>query len=856
MAGSLLKKITLLLLITTIVALVGFLALPHIVDRVFLPSLLAKTPFSFSRATISRITPYLVEGSVEVKDGSNPVISIPRFQMRFTPKSLLKKKISSLVLDHATLHFYERDGRLVLPGFIPQANAKKSATQDTLFLLPLGVKALILDQCRLVVHVPDKPSLYLGVNGQFFPTFNASGDEHRLDALNGSFFFSDDLSAAVSLSASVRDGGISAQLAIDNGSLSLPYELFGNQIMLPAFTSLSANLDLLLDAQSFSLKRYELDGTIAGLRYHTDTFALSGGSDGDNLNFVLSGAPGSHRYQVSRVILESPVYAEVDIEGDLRYRDGETKSSGSATAVWLPDGDEASGKLPLAVHYLGQWSGSEDGSLFLEGGSQPGQFEQPLTLPGDWLISGLESLKFSSTLEFGKEHLRAALEVKNGPLELHRDTHRLVASGLEAKASLNRTAAREDSRLEASLAEVGLPEKHLVIKNLAVDLPLIVQSEVSSSAEGRVTLAAVELDEEHLFSMAADLTRYGPDYRTTGSIELLNSPDLSIPFKGELAWKSRRAALSWNLNTTSLGPGDLPSFLSLPYDLDFSGLLEAEGGITYDSGISGWANAAITDAHLVLSDTNISVDGLDCAIEFPELPRLQSNPSQRCSARAIDISTLHFSDASFVFRLENPDSLFIEKSRLGWCGGTLESGSLRLSTQISEIDTTFYCSRVGLAELLDQFGFKGTEGEGALNGKLPIRLSRERIDFEDGFLFSTPGTGGIVRFTDTDLLRQGVGKVSEAGFLNYTLQSLEDFTYNWTRLSFDSAEDDLLLTLELDGKPSTALPFKFDTKGMLVESGQGEGLQYPIRLDVNFRVPLVDLFQLGQSINSIIGSGQ
>jgi hypothetical protein len=222
----------------------------------------------------------------------------------------------------------------------------------------------------------------------------------------------------------------------------------------------------------------------------------------------------------------------------------------------------------------------------------------------------------------------------------------------------------------------------------------------------------------------------------------------------------------------------------------------------------------------------------------------------------LDISTLHLSDASVTFRLENSQSLFIEKSRFNWCGGTLESGSLRLSSQTSEIDTIFYCSRIGLAELLEQFGFKGTEGEGSLNGKLPIRLSRERIDFEDGFLFSTPGTGGIVRFTDTDLLRQGVGAVSEAGFLNYTLQSLEDFTYNWTKLSFDSAADDLLLTLELDGKPSTALPFKFNNKGMLVESDQGQGLQYPIRLDVNFRVPLADLFQVGQSINSIMESGQ
>ena len=60
------------------------------------------------------------------------------------------------------------------------------------------------------------------------------------------------------------------------------------------------------------------------------------------------------------------------------------------------------------------------------------------------------------------------------------------------------------------------------------------------------------------------------------------------------------------------------------------------------------------------------------------------------------------------------------------------------------------------------------------------------------------------------------------------------------------------MTLELDGKPRSALPFSFKN-GMIVESAQGEGLQYPIRLDVNFRLPLAELFQLGQTINSIMG---
>jgi hypothetical protein len=472
------------------------------------------------------------------------------------------------------------------------------------------------------------------------------------------------------------------------------------------------------------------------------------------------------------------------------------------------------------------------------------------------VISGLETLRFASTLELNNGDQQAALELENGPFELRRDSLLLTGSGFDLKTKLSRSVDKLEGRINAGLEELKLPEKHLVLKNLSLELPFSPSALTSAVSAGKISVEAVELEDEHLFSMSADISYQDSGYHTTGTIKMLNSADFNIPFRGQLAWQTRQAALSWHLATSDLKPAFLPSFLSLPADLDFSGRLEAQGGITYDNEISAWAQAAISEARLDFSDKNVSLDDLNCAIEFPELPRLQSSPSQRCSVGTLDISTLHFSDASVTFRLENSQSLFIEKSRFNWCGGTLESGSLRLSSQTSEIDTIFYCSRIGLAELLEQFGFKGTEGEGSLNGKLPIKLSRERIDFEDGFLFSTPGTGGIVRFTDTDLLRQGVGAVSEAGFLNYTLQSLEDFTYNWTKLSFDSAADDLLLTLELDGKPSTALPFRFNNKGMLVESDQGQGLQYPIRLDVNFRVPLADLFQVGQSINSIMESGQ
>jgi hypothetical protein len=851
MVGSLLKKLSLFLLITITIAVVGFLALPYLIDQIVLPSMLAKTPFSFSRASMSRITPYLVEGNIEMQDGTAPVISIPRFQIRYTPRSLLQKKISALVLDHATLHFHRDNGRLVLPGFKPRTSTSDSADADELFLLPLGVESLVLVQCRIIIHDADRPALYIGVSGQVSPTFNSTGTTHRLEALNGSFFLSDDISATVSAIARLDGEEISIELQIDNGVVALPDGFFGDRFTMPRFKSLSAELDLIADAASFSVKHYTLDGTLAGVRVNQDKISLSGGLEENSLKFSLSGTRDSHSYLLDSIALESPISLLLNITGEARYRNGQVKTSGRATADWLNPGSGETDSIPLLLSFDGIWSESSGATLVIEGSSDS---DLDLTVADNWSLSVVDGLFFSGTIESTKLQLHADLSLTSGPLIAHRDFFQLTTSDIELNARLTLSSDQIDARITTVLKEISLPDKNLRVKNIALDLPISPDPKSSAPNLGRLSIEAVEWQDDYLFSLAANLKNQGFDYTIDGALEMLGTTDFRFPFNGHVEVSSQTAHLSWTLDTVTFESGLLPSFLAMPADLYFSGRLEAHGGLGFDRGIEAQARAALVDARIDFN--NVVIEDLDCAIEFPELPRLQSSPSQRCTAAAIDISTLHFNDVSLTYRVENSQTLFVERSKLNWCGGTLESGSLRLSSQTPEIDTTLYCSRIGLAELLDQFGFKGTEGEGALNGKLPIKLSRQRLDFDDGFLFSTPGTGGIVRFSDTDLLRRGVGAVSEAGFLNYTLQALEDFTYNWTKLSFNSAGDDLLLTLELDGKPSTALLFKFDKNGMLVESDQGQGLQYPIRLDVNFRVPLGDLFRVGQSINTIMGSGQ
>ena len=83
------------------------------------------------------------------------------------------------------------------------------------------------------------------------------------------------------------------------------------------------------------------------------------------------------------------------------------------------------------------------------------------------------------------------------------------------------------------------------------------------------------------------------------------------------------------------------------------------------------------------------------------------------------------------------------------------------------------------------------------------------------------------------------------------MKALENFSYNWTKLSFNSEKNDLLISMQLDGKPAEALPFGYQN-GQIVPSSQGPGLQHPIRLDVNFRLPMNDLFQYGKNIQSMM----
>ena len=180
---------------------------------------------------------------------------------------------------------------------------------------------------------------------------------------------------------------------------------------------------------------------------------------------------------------------------------------------------------------------------------------------------------------------------------------------------------------------------------------------------------------------------------------------------------------------------------------------------------------------------------------------------------------------------------------------------MRLSPGVEDYRLTFYCDRLNLAKVLGQFGAAAAEGRGAVNGRIPLQYADGKISFDDGFLFSTPGDGGKIRLTGTDILTAGIPP-NTPQFVQMELarEALRDYDYTWAKLNITSQEEELLLQMQMDGKPAQTLPFvyKKDIGGFMKVEANAKGSKFQgIRLDVNFRLPLNKLLQYKDIINMI-----
>jgi len=291
------------------------------------------------------------------------------------------------------------------------------------------------------------------------------------------------------------------------------------------------------------------------------------------------------------------------------------------------------------------------------------------------------------------------------------------------------------------------------------------------------------------------------------------------------------------------GDIDLGKFAPSVRGIRVNGDLAIGGHVIFGEGGTRIAvNSELSRASLRFEEKDMSAEGIHLRFSMPDLPLIRSAPRQHLSFEKASLSGLTLTDGNMDFQLEQDGSFFIEKSSFRWCKGNVHFQALRISPEIEDYDVVLYCDRLDLAMILEQLGAGKAEGDGSLNGKIPVYFKEGKIIFDDAFLYSTPGEGGTIHVINTDILTAGIPPGTlEHTYVNLAREALRDFNYKWVTLRLSTRGEELEVKLKFDGKPAKPLPFvyKKEVGGFArVEAGTELSNFQGMRLDLNMKLPL------------------
>ncbi|MCP3876452.1 MAG: hypothetical protein GY699_25335 [Desulfobacteraceae bacterium] len=264
----------------------------------------------------------------------------------------------------------------------------------------------------------------------------------------------------------------------------------------------------------------------------------------------------------------------------------------------------------------------------------------------------------------------------------------------------------------------------------------------------------------------------------------------------------------------------------------------------------------VNNGNVHIPDMNFTASGINTAIALNDLLVAESIPGQILTIDSIEVNKIKIDDAKVRFSIEDAKSLLIENIQAKWCGGHVSTESIRLSMDKKDYALSLYCDRLEMAQLMEQMEILKSKGTGTLNGRLPISYSDGDISFNNGFLFSTSGSGGKIKIEDTSKIIASAGiPMNDPAFVQIDLaqEALKDFDYKWAKLIFNTFEDELTLNISINGKPTKNLPFEPLASGGFVrvdESSPGSVLE-GLQLDVNLNLPFKEMMKFGNKLKSI-----
>ncbi|MBU1193793.1 MAG: YdbH domain-containing protein [Proteobacteria bacterium] len=378
--------------------------------------------------------------------------------------------------------------------------------------------------------------------------------------------------------------------------------------------------------------------------------------------------------------------------------------------------------------------------------------------------------------------------------------------------------------------------------------------------KGSFNVPHIAYNQEHVFSTKGNIVQTDQkQFAVAGALNIDALKQVKTEFKIHIGLEDKlKIAAQFDAPPFKLTHNDIKKWM--PQNMK-SGKFDVMASI---SGSADWTDNTLKTAmtldlkngNVHLPDTKLTASGINTSMQFNDLLVPETLPGQTLTIDSVVVSKVNISDVKLRFSVEDGASVLAENIRFKWCNGTVTTEAIRLPQETDGYALSLYCDRLEMTQLLAQIGAFKAEGKGTLNGRIPIRYKNGDIFFDNGFLFSTPGSGGKIKVSNTDVITAGIPLDSpQFSELDLAREALKSFNYQWAKISFNTAGDILSVNMELDGKPTGVMPFEYKKEvGRFIRvdtKSPGSNFQ-GIKLDVNLNLPFNEVMKFGNKLKAFL----
>ncbi|MGD9016195.1 MAG: YdbH domain-containing protein [Desulfobacterales bacterium] len=874
------------------VALAGYLLLATAAERTLLPGFLKAAGIQEHDVPVRRLGIFGADlGTLRIGPETAPGITAVSLSATFTPSSLLRRRIPRLSVEGLRIRVREGDdGRFEIPGIPTVASSPDSGVTGGPEPIPVHIAEIVIRQGELIVQRQDGLFRF-----PFEATITASPDMTAFDGA-ATVALAD---RWVAVRARVDMAG--NRMSADWNGQGIPTDRLVDMAGLEDRLSLSGALHsegrLQARLSPFQAETVEMTfrQTPCRLIWNDVRLDLSGTTPAEDLSITVTSDHPMEKWIMKTASIRA---AGPGCEGLFTLNGTVVRDNGdgirwmghlSSTLSVVP-GPSGIPPVTLPLELQTEATLSTDGqwraSLEQTGEPSPGQ---NLLLDRRRPSIRLDPSAIQATAEGQGDRLEASIRWRLPTLAIVDEAVKLTVGALEGAGEYHREGADGSGRIDLLLGSVtaraGGATGRLKTLRLSGDistgpdgparfsgalaaaggaaqtdappvkatgfsarLPLLWPPGEKGDS-GTFSLGSVTWNGKALGAVAGRIrqTAAGLSFEARHDNRLL--PGLTVEASGDAGFadgtRTAFGSVAWSASRSAEAPAlMLSELMSEPpaVPISFSGRLFARGEAAYDGGLSGSLTAGVEGGRIQVDDQGMVIEGIQTTLHITDLAEIRSAPAQPLTFDSVASGSIRAEDGRLAYQIEPGPAILIEGARFSWCGGTVIAPATRFVPGVNRYDLSVYCDRIRLDQLLDQLGLATAEGGGAISGLVPLTLSDGRLAFNNAFLYSTPGEGGVIRVQGSEVLTAGIPPgTPQYHQMELARYALKDYDYRWAKVTMNTVDDDLLVQLQFDGKPAQPLPFEYKPEaGGFVKAGPDSkgSIFQGIRLDVNVTLPL------------------